>query len=112
MTIVALMRLKDPDAVNYKLQDLDEEFIDSLVDLDGEYTNGLLDLLRAMLSTDPDNRKLYRGKQIKWRRLVLGFILRVSLDYVFQCNTVRDSNPEIIQHTRRVLTTSFSRNHG
>jgi hypothetical protein len=52
------MRLKHPDPIDYELQDLDEEFMDSLVDMDHEYSDGLLDLLNAMLCTDPGNRKL------------------------------------------------------
>lgn len=59
---MALMRLKHPDPIDYKLQDLDEEFMDSLTDLDREYSDELLNLLGAMLCTDPNKRKLYQGK--------------------------------------------------
>jgi hypothetical protein len=52
------MRLEEPEIINYEDYDLDEEHMDSLVDLGGvDYGDEILNLLRAMLSTDPNNRK-------------------------------------------------------
>lgn len=52
------MRLEEPDEINYEHEDLDEEYMDTLADLGGiDYGDEILDLLRAMLSTDPNNRK-------------------------------------------------------
>jgi hypothetical protein len=59
MTIVTLMRLKKPDKIDYDEQDLDEEYMDLLYDLELDYTDELTELLRQMLCTDPENRKLY-----------------------------------------------------
>jgi hypothetical protein len=71
------MRLEEPDIINYEDYDLDEEHMDSLVDLGGvDYGDEILNLLRAMLSTDPNNRKfsctcIYRESA--------GFLLRSVL---------------------------------
>jgi hypothetical protein len=53
------MRLKKPDKIDYEEQDLDEEYMDSLSDLELDYTDELTELLRQMLCTDPESRKLY-----------------------------------------------------
>jgi hypothetical protein len=82
MTIVTLMRLQKPDKVDYAEQDLDEEFMDSLDDLEHDYTDELRWLLRQMLCTNPDNRKLYcrnryhegAGVSLRYVRVVLGIV--------------------------------------
>jgi hypothetical protein len=77
------MRLEEPELINYEDEDLDEEHMDSLVDLGGvDYGDEILDLLRAMLSTDPNNRKfsctcMYREGAGTWLRSVL-VILRTA----------------------------------
>ena len=58
---MALMRLKNPEEINFEKLDVKEEFMDSMIDLDQDYSDELLDLLGAMLCTDPSSRKLYRA---------------------------------------------------
>lgn len=56
---MVLMRLEDPNEIDYSETDLDAiEYLDDLDDLDVSYSNDIKNLLRAMLSADPNSRKL------------------------------------------------------
>jgi hypothetical protein len=82
MTIVTLMRLQKPDKIDYAEQDLDEKFMDPLDDLETDYTDGLTWLLRQMICTNPEDRKLYcrnryhegAGDSLRYVRVVLGIV--------------------------------------
>ncbi|KAI4719568.1 hypothetical protein E4T48_04255 [Aureobasidium sp. EXF-10727] len=56
MTAVTLMRLENPEAINYEEKGWDKEFTHTLGDLQFDYSSELTDLLEAMLSNKPASR--------------------------------------------------------